>query len=182
MPSSLRPELAKGKVLVTNWHWFSSGGGSAERRWCDRWSSWAPKAPRRLREDRLGDLWDDEPLMVLNDEGHHAYRPAPVGEDEKLTAEEKEDREEATVWVSGLDKINAACGIGIVRRSVGDAFLHPRQWLPRRLAVPVDRQRLLVWWMRSKAASQRFRACRRSTTPAGRTRSISSCGSTSLAI
>ena len=53
----------------------------------------------------------DEPLMVLNDEGHHAYRPAPLGEDEKLTPEEKEEREEATVWVTGLDKINAACGI-----------------------------------------------------------------------
>jgi type III restriction enzyme len=63
--------------------------------------------------NRLGDLWDDEPLMVLNDEGHHAYRPAPVGAEVKLTAEEKADREEATVWVSGLDKINAACGIGI---------------------------------------------------------------------
>jgi type III restriction enzyme len=31
----------------------------------------------------------------------------------KLTPEEKADREEATVWVSGLDKINASCGIGI---------------------------------------------------------------------
>jgi type III restriction enzyme len=49
--------------------------------------------------------------MVLNDEGHHAYRPAPVVEDVKLTAEEKADREEATIWVSGLDKINSACGI-----------------------------------------------------------------------
>ncbi len=51
--------------------------------------------------------------MVLNDEGHHAYRPAPVDEETKLSAEEKADREEATVWVSGLDKVNAACGIGI---------------------------------------------------------------------
>ena len=36
--------------------------------------------------------------MVLNDEGHHAYRPAPVGEKTKLSSEEKADREEATVW------------------------------------------------------------------------------------
>jgi len=40
-----------------------------------------------------------------------AYRPAPAGEGEKLTAEEKADRAEATIWVSGLDKINSACGI-----------------------------------------------------------------------
>jgi type III restriction enzyme len=70
-------------------------------------------------------LWDEEPLMVLNDEGHHAYRPAPVGEEVRLTAEEKADREEATVWVSGLDKINSACGIGIcVDMSATPFYIH----------------------------------------------------------
>ena len=112
VPSSLRPELAKGKVLVTNWHWLSPeaevlnvGGAPIVRL--------GPESPEAFARNRLGDLWDDEPLMVLNDEGHHAYRPAPVTEDSKLSADEKKDREEATVWVSGLDKINAACGIGI---------------------------------------------------------------------
>jgi type III restriction enzyme len=110
VPSLLRPELAKGKVLVTNWHWFSPesenikvGGVTVGRL--------GEETPEAFAQNRLGDLWDNEPLMVLNDEGHHAYRPAPVGEGERLTAEEKEDREEATVWVSGLDKINTACGV-----------------------------------------------------------------------
>ena len=112
VPSSLRPELAKGKVLVTNWHWLAPeaevqkvGGAPIVQLGAESAEAFA--------RTRLGDLWDDEPLMVLNDEGHHAYRPAPVGEEVKLTAEEKADREEATVWVSGLDKINAACGIGV---------------------------------------------------------------------
>ena len=51
--------------------------------------------------------------MVLNDEGHHAYRPAPLPE--KIEGEEvkaiQADREEATVWVSGLDRLNQASGI-----------------------------------------------------------------------
>ena len=112
VPSSMRPELAKGKVLVTNWHRFSpeaetiSVGGVQVGRLGE-------ETPEAFARTRLGDLWDDEPLMVLNDEGHHAYRPAPVEEETKLSAEEKADREEATVWVSGLDRINAACGIGI---------------------------------------------------------------------
>ncbi len=112
VPSSLRPELAKGKVLVTNWHWLAPeaevqkvGGAPIVKLGAESAEAFA--------RNRLGDLWDDEPLLVLNDEGHHAYRPAPVGDDVKLTAEEKADREEATVWVSGLDKINAACGIGL---------------------------------------------------------------------
>ncbi len=110
VPSALRPELAKGRVLVTNWHAFNPEaedirvGGVAIGRL-------GPETPESFARSRLGDLWDDEPLMVFNDEGHHAYRPAPVREDESLSAEAKADREEATVWVSGLDKINAACGV-----------------------------------------------------------------------
>ena len=112
VPTSLRPELAKGKVLVTNWHVLSpepdviSVGGVPVGKLGD-------ETPEAFARGRLGDLWDDEPLMVLNDEGHHAYRPAPVGEKTKLSSEEKADREEATVWVNGLDRINAACGIGL---------------------------------------------------------------------
>lgn len=112
VPSELRPELAKGKVLVTNWHAFNPQaetikvGGVAV-------GQLGAETPEAFAKDRLGDLWDDEPILVLNDEGHHAYRPAPVAEGTKLTAEEKADREEATVWVTGLDKINSACGVAL---------------------------------------------------------------------
>jgi type III restriction enzyme len=124
VPSTLRTELAKGKVLVTNWHWLAPeaevqnvGGAPVMKLGAESAEAFA--------RNRLGDLWDEEPLMVLNDEGHHAYRPAPVGEDVKLTAEEKTDREEATVWVSGLDKINAACGIGLcVDMSATPFYIH----------------------------------------------------------
>lgn len=124
VPSSLRPELAKGRVLVTNWHWFSPesevikvGGVTVGKL--------GVETPDAFARNRLGDLWDEEPLMVLNDEGHHAYRPAPVGEHEQLTAEEKADREEATVWVSGLDKINSACGISVcVDLSATPFYIH----------------------------------------------------------
>jgi type III restriction enzyme len=124
VPSTLRPELAKGKVLVTNWHWFSPEsevikvGGVAV-------GKLGAETPEAFAKNRLGDLWDAEPLMVLNDEGHHAYRPAPQSEDVKLTKEEKAELEEATVWVSGLDKINAACGIGIcVDLSATPFYIH----------------------------------------------------------
>ena len=147
VPSSLRPELAKGKVLVANWHVFNPeqeavavGGVTVTKLGTETAEAFARK--------RLGDLFDaDEPLMVLNDEGHHAYRPRespqrgsarglplaskepqrgsarglPLASkepqrgspEERLTTEEQDDRLAATVWVEGLDKINAACGIGI---------------------------------------------------------------------
>ena len=110
VPSTMRPELAKGKVLVTNWHILMPEssevrvGGVAVGHLGD-------ETPEAFAKARLGDLWGDEPLLVLNDEGHHAYRPAPVERNSKLTSDEKNERDQATVWVEGLDKINAACGI-----------------------------------------------------------------------
>ena len=109
VPSPLRPALAAGKVLVVNWHRLSPApetvtvGGAAVGRLGE-------ETPEAFARNRLGDLCDGEPLLVLNDEGHHAYRPAPAGGD-ALSAEERADHEAATVWVDGLDRINAACGI-----------------------------------------------------------------------
>ena len=124
VPGSLRPELAKGKVMVTNWHAFNPEseeirvGGVAV-------GQLGPETPDAFARNRLGDLWGDEPFMVFNDEGHHAYRPAPVGEDEKLAPEEKADREAATVWVAGLDRINAARGIAFcVDLSATPFYIH----------------------------------------------------------
>jgi type III restriction enzyme len=124
VPTNLRPELAKGKVLVTNWHWLAPEA-EVQKMGGVPITKLGPESPEAFARGRLGDLWDAEPLMVLNDEGHHAYRPAPVGEDDRLSAEEKADREEATVWVSGLDKLNAACGIGVcVDLSATPFYLH----------------------------------------------------------
>lgn len=113
VPTSLRPELAKGKVLVTNWHHFGEASEKSEGGKSYVVVNKGKESPEAFAKNRLGDLWDDEPIMVLNDEGHHAYRPAPVREDEKLTAEQKADREEATVWISGMDKLNQACGVAL---------------------------------------------------------------------
>src|SRR3954453_11112796 len=111
VPSALRPELAKGKVLVTNWHIFNESS-ETENVGGLPIVQLGPESEEAFAKNRLHDLVeDDEPIMVLNDEGHHAYRPAPVGEDSKLSAEAKADREEATVWIDGIDKVNASCGV-----------------------------------------------------------------------
>ncbi len=124
VPSGLRPELAKGKLLVTNWHAFNPEaedirvGGVAIARL-------GPESGQAFASKRLGALWDGEPILVLNDEGHHAYRPAPVRDGDTLSPEERAEREAATVWVSGLDRINAACGIALcVDLSATPFYLH----------------------------------------------------------
>jgi type III restriction enzyme len=61
----------------------------------------------------LKELGAKQNILVINDEAHHAYRPAPLPEEvrERLSPEEIEEREEATVWISGLDRINKIRGI-----------------------------------------------------------------------
>jgi len=111
VPGRLLPEVMKGKVLIENWHSFAPESSHAEGDKSYIIVNKGEEDPAAFAQRVLGDLYDRAPLMVLNDEAHHAYRPAPIDEDSKLTASEKAEREKATVWISGLDKINAACGV-----------------------------------------------------------------------
>ena len=109
IPHKLRPLLNSGKVLVTNWHQCAPESAHSEGGQTYAVVNKGDETPDAFAKRVLGELYDRAPLMVLNDEGHHAYRPAPT--EEKLSVEEKKERQEATVWVSGLDTFNQACGI-----------------------------------------------------------------------
>ncbi len=56
----------------------------------------------------LGDLAQARHILVINDEAHHAWR-VPAGA--RIRGIAKNELEEATKWVGGLDRINAARGI-----------------------------------------------------------------------
>ena len=109
IPTKLRPLLNSGKVLITNWHQFSPESPHSEGGQTYAVVDKGDETPDAFAKRVLGELYDRAPIMVLNDEGHHAYRPAPI--EEKLSAEEKKERQEATVWVNGLDTFNQACGV-----------------------------------------------------------------------
>jgi type III restriction enzyme len=111
VPSPLMPELLKGKVLVTNWHLFNPESEHTESGRSYTVVNKGAERPEAFARRVLGDLRDRAPIMVLNDEAHHAYRPAPLDPDAKVTADERAEREEATVWIDGLDRINKACGV-----------------------------------------------------------------------
>ncbi len=110
IPTKLRPLLNTGKVLITNWHQFSLESEHSEGGQTYAVVNKGEETPDAFAKRVLGELYDNAPIMVLNDEGHHAYRPAPTDEDD-LSADEKKERQEATVWVSGLDRFNQGCGV-----------------------------------------------------------------------
>jgi type III restriction enzyme len=125
VPSQLMPELQKGKVLVTNWHLFAPESPHAESGRSYTVVNKGEESPEAFARRVLEDLQEHAPVMVLNDEAHHAYRPALVGEDERLSADDRAEREEATVWISGLDRIQQACGIRFcVDLSATPFYLH----------------------------------------------------------
>lgn len=108
VPVKYRPLLQAGKVLVTNWHRFAPESEHVESGKAYAVVNKGPETPDTFARRVLEDLYDRMPIMILNDEGHHCWRPA--AEPEALAGEEKravdEEREEARVWLDGLDKIN----------------------------------------------------------------------------
>jgi len=114
VPVKYRHHLQSGKVLIENWHRFLP---ESEHKEGDRSYSVVnkgPETPATFARRVLGDLYERMPIMVLNDEGHHCWRPAPVTE--KLTRVEEreleEEKNEARVWLNGLDTLNVASNGG----------------------------------------------------------------------
>jgi type III restriction enzyme len=105
-----------GKVPITNWHAF---GPESEHNEGDRYHAVVnkgPKTPDIFVQRILGkDKSERLPILALNDEGRHCWRPISDTQDgASLIAEErqalKDEAEEARVWLDGLDRINN-CGL-----------------------------------------------------------------------
>lgn len=114
VPPSLMTYLSKGRYLITNWHLFHPEDDSRTHGVVQRGEESDSAFCRRT----LRELGDKGNILVINDEAHHAHRPAPLIEkyqQVKLVADEKEmlqeEIEEATVWVCALDRINKVRGI-----------------------------------------------------------------------
>ena len=110
VPTEMRGLLNTGRVLITNWHQFALESEHAEGGATHQVVNKGEESPDAFVRRVLGAAGDRGEVMVLNDEGHHAYRPRPIA-GRKLTGEDKDESETATVWSQGLDRINSSCGI-----------------------------------------------------------------------
>ena len=107
VPSSLRDKLRQGKVLVRNWHALNweTEEKIAKKRSVDKRGV---KSDEAYVREVLGEMGCAQNLLVINDEAHHAWR-VPAGA--KVRGVAKEQINEATKWVGGLDRINTARGL-----------------------------------------------------------------------
>ncbi len=123
VPATMRPLMQTGKVLVTNWHLFAPESEHIEGGKSYIVVNKGAESPPAFARRVLGDLSEGGRalallgggagggLLVFNDEGHHAWRPKPVENQDQLSKDELAELEEATVWINGLDTINQAVGI-----------------------------------------------------------------------
>jgi type III restriction enzyme len=109
VPRGMLERLQQGRFQILNWHLFQLKDDSRSRSVVQRGVESDAAFCRRV----LKELGAKQNILVINDEAHHAYRPASLPEEvrERLSPEEIEEREEATVWISGLDRINKIRGI-----------------------------------------------------------------------
>jgi type III restriction enzyme len=109
VPRGMIKRLQQGRYQITNWHLFQPKDDSRSRSVVQRGTESDYAFCRRV----LKELGNKQNILVINDEAHHAYRPAPLSDEVRkyLSPEEIEEREEATVWISGLDKIHNVRGV-----------------------------------------------------------------------
>ena len=107
VPSGLMESLRQGKVKIINWHTLAwdSEERLAKKRTVDKRGA---KSDEAYVREVLGDMANATNLVIINDEAHHAWR---IPAESKIKGVKKEDIEESTVWIGGLDRIHRARGI-----------------------------------------------------------------------
>lgn len=107
VPSGLLEKLRQGKILIHNWHTLSweTDERIAKKKGVDKRGA---KSNEAYVREALGEMANARNIMVINDEAHHAWR---VPAESKVKGIKKEDIDESTIWVGGLDRIHKARGI-----------------------------------------------------------------------
>lgn len=107
VPASLREQFRQGRVRVINWHKLD---WDSEEQIAKRKSvvKLGPLSDEAYVRDVLDEMSSARNLVVLNDEAHHAWR---LLAGQHVTGVSRSDRDEATKWVGGLDRIQRARGI-----------------------------------------------------------------------
>lgn len=107
VPPALHDKLRQGKVRVLNWHKldWETEEQIAKKKSVDKRGA---KSDEAYVRDVLGDMATSRNILVVNDEAHHAWR---IPEGKHIASVSRADRDEATKWIGGLDRIHRARGI-----------------------------------------------------------------------
>src|SRR6266849_3255249 len=110
VPQGLEDKFRQGqtcRVLVRNWHKldWETDEQIRKKRSVDKRGA---KSDEAYARDILGEMSSAQNIVVINDEAHHAWRVPPKA---RIPGVSREEVEEATKWIGGLDRIRRARGI-----------------------------------------------------------------------
>ncbi len=110
IPPGLEDKLRQGqtcRVLIHNWHKldWESEEQIRKKRSVDKRGA---KSDEAYVREVLKEMASAQNILVINDEAHHAWRVPPKA---RLAGVSKDELNEATKWVGGLDRIHKARGI-----------------------------------------------------------------------
>ena len=110
VPTGLEDKLRQGqtcRVMIRNWHkldWESEEQIRRKRSVDKR----GAKSDEAYVRDVLEEMASAQNIIVINDEAHHAWRVPPKS---RIPGVSKDELNEATKWIGGLDRIHRARGI-----------------------------------------------------------------------
>lgn len=110
IPPGLEDKLRQGqtcRILIRNWHkldWETAEQIRKKRSVDKR----GPKSDEAYVREVLGEMASAQSVAVINDEAHHAWRVPPKV---RIPGISREELDEATKWIGGLDRIHRARSI-----------------------------------------------------------------------
>jgi len=135
VPRDLLTDLNRAKIVITNYHAFklretvqvAKGTRLALEGHGEGIST--VESEGQMVQRVMGDLMGMKNVLVINDEAHHCYRERPVEGEEHLSREENEERQEARMWLSGIEALNRVQGVQTVYDlSATPFFLQGSNW------------------------------------------------------
>lgn len=101
VPPNMWQDLLSAKIMVTNWHNLAPIKKNSGPKVIKK----GPESDEAFVRRVLPDFDGAEGILVINDEAHHCHRP------DSDSNEDKEEKEKATIWVTGLERIHSARGL-----------------------------------------------------------------------
>jgi type III restriction enzyme len=126
VPRDMLPEMAKAKIVITNYHAFgrrrrldTNKTGEAVLSGWRKEELITEETEGEMLQRACGDLLTMKNIVAISDEAHHCYRARVAeGDDEKLTTEDKqeakENNEAARLWISGIEALKQKVGLRAV--------------------------------------------------------------------
>ncbi len=99
LDSSMWQDLLQANIVVTNWHTLAP----INENYGPKVIKKGPESEEAFVRRILPDFGNATNILVINDEAHHCHRPS--------ADEEESEKEKATIWVSGIDRIHNARGV-----------------------------------------------------------------------